>query len=178
LVDKLPPEEASLQVVSTIDSKLRTWAEPAQLPDFRVPAGRSPRGGLVRAKHCDPGDFPAELAAEWFLDAFTTWHRDPRNRKRPRVTWRCPWCRNMNQRRLVREALRGASRASGLGPPIWPEVVLHLADDSDLFPVFAKPRPPGARPWAPLPWAPENDETRFGIPAAREDRRFGGMATG
>jgi hypothetical protein len=125
---------------------------------WKPEAGRFPWAGLclrcqrlerIRAvsfsEHCDPGDFSAELAAEWFLDAFLPWHQNPRNRKHPRVIWRCPWCRKSNQRRLVRGALRGASRASGLGPPIRPEVVLHLADDSDLFLAFAAPRPPGSR---------------------------------
>ena len=125
---------------------------------WKPEAGRFPWAGLcprcqrlekIRAvsfsEHCDPGDFPAELAAEWFLEAFTTWHKDPRNRKHPRVTWRCPWCRKSNQRRLVRQAFRGASRASGLGPPIRPEVVLHLANGSDIFLAFAQPRSHGSR---------------------------------
>jgi hypothetical protein len=121
-------------------------------------AGRFPWAGLcprchrlekIRAvsfsEHCDPGDFPAELTAEWFLEAFIIWHKDLRNRKHPRVTWRCPWCRKSNQRRLVRDAFRGASRASGLGPPIRPEVLLHLANGSDIVLAFAPPRSHGSR---------------------------------
>jgi len=65
---------------------------------WKPEAGRFPWAGLclrcqrlerIRAvsfsEHCDPGDFSAELAAEWFLDAFLTWHQNPRNRKHPRV---------------------------------------------------------------------------------------------
>lgn len=140
------------------------WIELAALKVIASPrawkpeAGQFPWTGLCRrcqrleriravefSEHCDPGDIPAELAAEWFLEAFIPWHRDPKSRKYPTVTWRCPWCQKTNRRRLIREALRGASRASGLGPPIRPEVVIHLADHSDLILTFAMPRPSGSR---------------------------------
>ncbi|BDU71340.1 competence protein CoiA family protein [Mesoterricola silvestris] len=137
-----------------VDARRVTDAPRTWLPE----AGWFPWAGLCRrchlltriravgfSEHCDPGDCAAELGAAWFLEALTPWLRDSGNRKRPRVAWRCPWCRKPNQRRLVREAILDASRATSLGPPIRAGVVLQLADGGDLVLVFGGLRPPGAR---------------------------------
>jgi hypothetical protein len=94
---------------------------------------------------CDPSDCVTELAAEFFLEAHQNWHQDPRQRKCPRIVWKCPWCRKRNHRKLERKAVAGASRSSGLGPPIRPQVILHLSDHSDVILAFAQVRSPRSR---------------------------------
>jgi hypothetical protein len=94
---------------------------------------------------CDPSDCVSELAAEFFLDAHREWLLNPRVRRCPRIVWNCPWCRKTNQRKLQRHAIRGASRSTGLGPPIRPQVILHLSNHSDVILAFALIHPPRSK---------------------------------
>lgn len=100
---------------------------------------------IAFSEHCGPEDCAAETAAEFFMDALNLWLSDPRVRKRLSVAWKCPACWKKTQRRLSRQLILDGSRSSALGPPIRPEVVLHLANRTHLILSFATPLRPVSR---------------------------------
>jgi hypothetical protein len=88
----------------------------------------------------DPGEIAAELAAAAFEARLLQWLRPRASRARPRIAWRCPWCRKANRRLLARERVLGAVRSTSLGPPILPEVIVQMAVGPPVSITFGFPQ--------------------------------------
>jgi hypothetical protein len=112
------------------------------------------------SEHLDPGVFVLAFSASTFEARIRQWLESGRRTTKPGVCWRCPWCRENQWRPLEREAVLGVHRATSLGPPILPEVILHLASGAQVSITFSFPRNPKC-PRAIVPLRPST------IPALR-----------
>jgi len=90
----------------------------------------------------DADDLVAQLAASCFAAHVQDWLRHGGSIPQPAVLWRCPWCRRCNQRPLRRERVRWAAAASGLGPPIHPQVIILARDGTATTISFGSPANP------------------------------------
>jgi len=102
------------------------------------------------SEHLSPGEYVAELAAATFEDNFSRWLHSKAGRTKPRLAWRCPWCRKSNRLPMAREGVVGAARSSALGPPILPEVILTVDGRLPISITFSFPANPD-RPMAIIP---------------------------
>ncbi len=148
--------------------ELEAWRFPSAPKAWRPCAASHPWAG--RCQRCEKADEreaiefsePAdaeecafELAAACFEKHGHLWLGSARRRTGPTFRWRCPWCQRKNQRCLNRASIQGMARASSLGPPILPEVLIRLAGGPELSVCFGTWRQGQGRPMIlPLADAP------------------------